>query len=214
MMRTTIYLIRHGESLGNIQHRFLGHCDWDLTDLGLQQAACTAEEFKDIPVDVVVSSDLLRAYHTAEPIAMQKQLQVLKEPGFREIFAGQWEGRLFSELETEFAGDYHVWRQNIGRAVTTGGESVLHLHTRVLNALNRTVQANEGKTIVIATHATPIRVLLTGFSGYPIEETSRIPWVSNASITKLICENGNYTVAFSDKTDHLGKLSTRLPANV
>ena len=182
---TTIYLIRHGESLGNIQRRFLGHSDWDLTELGHRQAACTAELFREIPVDAVLSSDLLRAYHTAAPIAAQKGLSIETDRGFREIFAGQWEGKLFSDLEVRFEPEYTVWKTDIGRAHPDGGESVLQLHERVHDALLRAVQKHEGKTIVIATHATPIRVLLTGFMGRSIEEAAATPWVSNASITKL-----------------------------
>lgn len=211
---TTIYLIRHGESLGNIQRRFLGHSDWDLTELGHRQAACTAELFREIPVDAVLSSDLLRAYHTAAPIAAQKGLSIETDRGFREIFAGQWEGKLFSDLEVLFEPEYTVWKTDIGRAHPNGGESVLQLHERVHDALLRAVRKHEGKTIVIATHATPIRVLLTGFMGRSIEEAAGTPWVSNASITKLEYENGEFRIAYSDRHDHLGALSTRLPANV
>ena len=211
---TTIYLIRHGESLGNIQRRFLGHSDWDLTELGHRQAACTAELFREIPVDAVLSSDLLRAYHTAAPIAAQKGLSIETDRGFREIFAGQWEGKLFSDLEVRFEPEYTVWKTDIGRAHPNGGESVLQLHERVHDALLRAVRKHEGKTIVIATHATPIRVLLTGISGRSIEEAAGTPWVSNASITKLEYENGEFRIAYSDRQDHLGTLSTRLPANV
>lgn len=213
-MVTTIYFIRHGESLGNIQRRFLGHSDWDLTELGRRQAACTAEAFRDIPVDVIVSSDLLRAYHTAQPIAELKQLEIHREPGFREIFAGQWEGKEFSQLGIQFPEDWSVWQQDIGRSHPTGGESVLELHKRVYAALQRTVQHYEGKRIVVATHATPIRVLLTGFSGLPIEEMVKTPWVSNASITKLTYEDGAYHIEYADRHEHLGELTTRLPANV
>ena len=91
---------------------------------------------------------------------------------------------------------------------------MLQLHERIHDALLRAVQKHEGKTIVIATHATPIRVLLTGFMGRSIEEAAATPWVSNASITKLEYENGEFRIAYSDRHDHLGALSTRLPANV
>jgi len=213
-MVTTIYLIRHGESLGNIQKIFLGHTDWDLTELGYKQAACTAAASADIPVDVVLSSDLSRAFHTAQAVADIKQLSVLPDPGFREIYAGQWEGMTFEDLMEQYPDDYAVWRTDIGRAKATGGESVAELYGRVSSALSRAVDTYAGKTIVIGTHATPIRVLRTCISGLPVEEAARIPWVSNASITKLICEDGIYRIEYADRHDHLGSLSTRLPANV
>lgn len=211
---TTIYLIRHGESLGNLQKRFLGHTDWDLTELGHRQAACTAALFDGVHVDAVVSSDLLRAYHTALPVAEAKGLTVQTDVGFREIFAGDWERKTFDELVERYPESYRVWRTDIGRAHPDGGESVLQLHERVYAALCRTVEAHPNETVVIALHATPIRVLLTGFAGRPIEEAGQVPWVSNASVTKLRWEDGEFTVEYADYREHLGTLSTVFPSNV
>lgn len=213
-MKTTFYLIRHGQSLGNIQHRFLGHTDWDLTELGYRQAACTATVFEEIPVDAVVASDLKRAWNTAAPIAAMKSLPIQPEPGFREIFAGDWEGRTFEEIQEVYPASYTCWREDIGRAETPEGETVRQLYDRVSDALRRTAEAYPGKTVVIATHATPIRLLITALSGRPIEDAARTPWVSNASVTKLTLEDGVYTIEYTDRHDHLGMLSTTLPANV
>ena len=213
-MKTILYLIRHGESLGNVRHIFLGHTDWDLTELGRRQAACTAALFRDSAVDTVVASDLLRAWNTALPIAEAKGLAIQPEPGFREIFAGDWEGRAFEDIEARYPEAYAVWRRDIGRAATPGGETVAQLYDRVRAALDYTATAHPGETVVIATHATPIRVLMAGLSGLPIEETARIPWVSNASVTRLCLEDGHYTIDYADRHDHLGALTTVLPANV
>ena len=213
-MKTILYLIRHGESLGNVRHIFLGHTDWDLTELGRRQAACTAALFRDSAVDAVIASDLLRAWNTALPIAEAKSLAIQPEPGFREIFAGDWEARTFEDIEARYPDAYAVWRRDIGRAATPGGETVAQLYDRVRAALDYTAAAHPGETVVIATHATPIRVLMTGLSGLPIEETARIPWVSNASVTRLCLEDGHYTIDYADRHDHLGSLTTVLPANV
>ena len=62
---TLIYIIRHGESLGNKNRKFLGHTDLDLTDLGYAQALKTAECLASVPFDRIYSSDLIRAYNTA-----------------------------------------------------------------------------------------------------------------------------------------------------
>lgn len=213
-MKTTFYLIRHGQSLGNIQHRFLGHTDWDLTELGYRQAECTAAVFEDIPVDVIVASDLKRAWNTAVPVAKLKNLPIRPEPGFREIFAGDWEGRIFEEIQEIYPEAYTCWREDIGHAKTPEGETVLQLYDRVSDTLRRTAETYADKTIVVATHATPIRLLVTALSGRPVEEAAKTPWVSNASVTKLILEDGTYRIEYADRHDHLGVLSTTLPANV
>lgn len=213
-MKTTIYLIRHGESLGNLQKRFLGHTDWDLTELGHRQAACTAKLFEDVQVDAVLCSDLLRARHTAQPIAEAKGLPLENDPGFREIFAGDWERREFHEIQTLYPESHHVWCTDIGNAHPDGGETVVQLFERVYAALCRAVENHPDQTIVIGLHATPIRVLLTHFAGLPVERAAEIPWVSNASVTKLVCENGVFTVEYADRHDHLGDISTVFPSNI
>ena len=75
---THVYFIRHGQSEGNLKHLFLGHTDLDLTDLGRKQAERVGDFFKDIHVDAIYSSDLLRAYHTACPVAKAKGLEIIK----------------------------------------------------------------------------------------------------------------------------------------
>lgn len=209
-MKTEVYLIRHGESLGNLRGQFQGQTDWDLTELGYRQAACAAKFFDDIHVDAVYASDLCRAFHTAEAVAARKGLQTIPEPGFREISAGVWEGRPFTELRAEYPESYEIWRTDIGRACPDGGESVAALYERVRATLDRICAANPGKTLVVGTHAVPIRVLMTVLGGRPIEDAAQQDWVSNASVTKLCWVDGTYTIEFADAHDHLGDLATTL----
>ena len=72
---TKIYLIRHGESIGNLHRICLGHTDLDLTDLGLKQAKKTADALSDVNFAAIYSSDLIRAVHTAEPNAIKRSIR-------------------------------------------------------------------------------------------------------------------------------------------
>ena len=68
ILRTTIYLIRHGESEANERNAFLGHCDLNITEVGYKQA-CAVAEFLEREAgcpDVIYSSDLSRAFNTAK----------------------------------------------------------------------------------------------------------------------------------------------------
>lgn len=95
-MKTTIYLVRHGQSVGNLRDQFIGHTDVELTDLGRQQAEMTAWYLKGIPADHIYSSDLTRAYETACTTAKVKNMPVIKSTGLREINGGQWEEKNIS----------------------------------------------------------------------------------------------------------------------
>ena len=188
---THIYLIRHGQSEGNLYDLFLGHMDMDLTELGKKQAEKVTSYFKDVEVDAIFSSDLLRAYHTACPLAKLKNLPIIKCPNMREIFAGEWEGKVFSDIRKNSPmGD--IWWNDTGNARPDGGESVAELQQRILAEVSRLARENEGKTICIFTHFTPIYALKTAWAGVPCSEMKNMPKPSNASVTHVVYENGEF----------------------
>ena len=212
---TTLLLIRHGQSQANLTRCFAGHLDAPLTQLGQQQAACTAEFVANAySVDAVYGSDLLRAFDTGEAVARKVGLKTEPDAQLREIEAGRWEGVAFSQLEQDFPEDYGLWLRDIGNSRPTDGESVAELARRIDGALRRIAEENPGKTVVIATHATPIRVTQWNLSGQPLSYMKEIPWVSNASVTELFYENGNFRLGKIAQDGHLAELKTSLPANV
>ena len=107
-----------------------------------------------------------------------------------------------------------MWKNDIGNARCTGGESVQELSKRILKAVERIAEENENKTVVIATHATPVRCMQCAWQGKTFDEMKDISWVSNASVTEAVYENGKFTINFAGKDDHLSELVTALPKNV
>ena len=205
---TTLYIIRHGQSLGNLKGRFLGHTDLDLSELGYKQAERVADFFENIHIDAVYSSDLCRAFNTVKPIADKKGLCIIPRTRLREISSGKWENGEFDRLKSEFAEDYGIWLTDIGNAVCTEGESVAHLQERVATELTAIAKAHEGQTVVIGTHATPIRAMTCLWRGLPLSEMKNIPWIANASITKVIYDDGVGKIAEYEILDHLGDTVT------
>ena len=206
--------MRHGFSVANSEKRFAGHSDYPLTELGMEQAKKCAEALENVKIDAIYASDLKRAYQTAMPVAESHDLEITPCRGLREIYAGLWERKLFDELCVEFADDYTAWRTDIGRVRCTGGESTAELSERIIGTLKDIAAENEGKTVCIATHATPIRAVCTAAAGLDPSEMARIPWVTNASLN-IFDFNGEDFIAVSvDNTDHLGDLRTRFPSNV
>lgn len=212
---TTLLLIRHGESEANRQRVFAGQYDPELTDKGLQQAELTARFIaRKYSVDKIYSSDLKRAYKTAQCLGQLLDLDVIKEPGMREINGGQWEAVPFSDLPVLFPDEYAVWNDHIGLSACPGGESVRQLGDRVMATLEKIARANDGKTVAIGTHATPVRVAQTLIQTGGLDEMENIPWVTNASVTELCYDNGKWSVIAVSQDAHLAALRTSLPANV
>lgn len=213
-MKTTLILVRHGYSVSNELKYFTGSMDIALTDLGRMQAEKCAGYLKNVPADFIYSSDLTRAMDTAKPISDALELPIHPNAALREINAGEWEGIPFSELETKFPDSYRTWKENIGLAVCDGGESVEAFSMRILKGVTAIAERHPGKTVIITTHATPIRVLCTVAGGLPISRMAEIPWVKNASINIFTYENGGFQIVRKDMTDHLGDMKTGLPKNV
>lgn len=133
---TRLLLVRHGESTANLNNVFAGHYDPQLTELGHRQAECTGRfVLGNYKVSGIYSSDLHRAFDTAQHFADIAGLAVIPEPRLREIYAGEWEEMSFSEVEQTYAEDWNRWRVDPANAVCTGGESVRQLADRVFAAV-------------------------------------------------------------------------------
>ena len=211
---TTMLVIRHGQSVSNLEGIFTGHLDLALTDMGHRQAQITAEYIlQNYCVDAVYSSDLCRAADTAKAVAEPLGLHVLTDHRLREIFAGDWEGRTFDELTARYP-NYTVFRTDIGNCTTDNGETIAQLSQRVLTAFMEIGGANPGKTVVIATHATPIRAIQCHCEGKPLSQMKDIPWVTNASVTTVIYEDHKLRLQEVCHDAHLGQITSRFPSNV
>jgi len=101
-MKTTIIMVRHGFSISNELKRFTGNIDSPLNELGKKQAEMAAEYLKDFKINKIYSSDLCRAYDTAELIAMYHNLEVMKDKKLREIYAGEWENKTFEYIASVY----------------------------------------------------------------------------------------------------------------
>lgn len=212
---TRILLIRHGESESNILGTFTGQLDAPLSELGHKQAECTARFIlENYRVDAAYSSDLSRAYHTALHTAEKLGLQVQTDKRLREIYGGQWQDMLFSELSSTHPEEYALWQQDMGNSRCPGGESVAELARRVWECVMEICRENPDKTVLIATHATPIRAIQWMTTGTPLSFMKQIPWASNASVSEFAYENGRLAPVKLSQDGHLANMKTELPTSI
>ncbi len=212
---TTVLLIRHGESAANRDDMFAGHYDAELLPRGFEQAAASAKYIKEnYKVDRVYASDLQRAYNTGKCVADAFGLDVTPDASFREIDAGHWDAVTFDDIYKKYPEEFTVWMNDISRGYCPGGETITELGERVFGAIGRVVRENEGKTIVIASHATPVRVAYTLAKYGTLDKTQEIPWPSNASVSVLYYDNGKWSCGDYSIDEHMGELCTFLPEGV
>lgn len=214
-MPTILIFVRHGESEGNKSKRFNGSLNLRLTDRGRAQAHKTAEYLDKFKIDKVYSSDLARALETSEIIASRQNLSVIKRKELREIFGGDFEGQTYGDLLGKFPVEYGMWLNDMGNCRCPNGESVRELLHRFNSEVKRIAKEDCGKTVLIGTHALPIRVMSTVWNKKDITQVRDFDFVRNASVTVVdYTDIENPKVLEYNVADHLGDLITELPKSV
>ena len=207
---TTIYLIRHGESIGNATRTYLGHTDLDLSSLGYSQAEQTAEKLSNVPFSAIYSSDLLRAFHTAEPHAKMRGIDTIPTERLREMGVGEWELMSIDELlkDERFTKG---WRENFGLFTFPGGENVGDAADRIYSILSEIAEKHNGETVAAVFHAAAIRAFWCKMLAIPKEEwAASVPFPTNASYSIVEYENGSFTAKAYSCDEHLTAV-TKLP---
>jgi probable phosphoglycerate mutase len=169
---TTLLLIRHGRTPLTEAGRFSGRDGEDppLSDAGEQDAAAVADAVARLGgsgallVDlarptVVVCSPMLRTRRTAAVIAGRLGLPVDVDEEWIEAGFGEWEGLTYAEIVRRYPAQVAAWQGSMTVA-PPGGESLDHLVERVAAARRRVLRQHAGETVVVVTHATPVRAVL------------------------------------------------------
>lgn len=210
---TTIIIVRHGQSMANVEGFFAGNMDAPLSPLGYSQAEKTASYIaKNYHIDKIYSSDLTRAFDTAKTIGEKVGVTPIPDEDFREMNAGEWEGNKFDVLDAR--EDYILWKKDIGNSKAEGGESFFDVMERSVSAFTRVAQENDGKVVVVVTHAHPVRAARCKWKNMTLSQAKDVPWVSNASITIAEYENGKFTLKAEGYDEHLSDCRTNLPTFV
>ena len=206
-----LILVRHGRSMANDARIFAGHYNADLHPLGEKQAQKTAEYLQEnYSVDKVYASDLTRAFRTGQYIAQKLGVDIEPRRNLREIDAGEWDGLPVKDIIEIYSEDYNKWRNDTANCRCTGGESVVELADRIMGELNAIADCNEDKTVVVATHATPIRVAVTMVKYQSIDKMNDVEWAKNASVTLLTRDNGKWNVTLEGYDAHLEEINSVL----
>jgi len=157
-----LILVRHGQTDWNARGRFQGQSNPPLNELGQQQAAMVGRRLAGQKILSVLSSDLQRAWQTAEIIAASRGLDmhvVHPEPRLREMDFGDWEGLTYAEIGRRFPHALEAWQQDPSDVAPPGGESLAQLAARVQSVYNDLGNA-QSETVLLVAHGGSLQVLL------------------------------------------------------
>lgn len=180
-----LILVRHGETPWNVTLQYQGQANVPLNERGREQALRAAARLTRYGITRLYSSDLARAWQTAELIGTTIGLTPVAIPELREIDVGQWEGLTPEDLYRRFPDHMAEYRRDPARTVRLGGESYAQLQARALIALQQIQdQHQHGEIVAAVSHGGTIRALLCHVIGLDLDRFGRM-WIDNGSLTEL-----------------------------
>jgi broad specificity phosphatase PhoE len=164
-MKQTILLIRHGQSIWNIEHRLPGHLpEVALTEEGRWQAQRLADALAEFPISAVISSPLERARDTAQYLLRNRTLEMHFEPNLMDTNFGHWSGQLASELSKKDPA-WKAYVQN-PTAAPDGIETFPQVQQRVVAAVEKWRNVEDiGTCMAFVAHADVVKLVLAHYMG-------------------------------------------------
>ena len=195
---TRIYLIRHGETEWNREHKLQGHSNVILSPEGIHQAQLFAKHAPFHSVDAIYSSDLSRAFKTAKILSHKFGLPVIEERGLRETNFGEWEGRRLSELLAEVPA-FEKFFTRPDKVHPPNGETFLECQARAITALEEIIAEHDNQNVIIVSHGAVIRLILCAALDMPIRKMWAISQ-SNMALNIICVANGSAVVELVNST--------------
>lgn len=153
-----LFVVRHGETQFNAEHRYLGALDPELNATGVSQAHALRTVLPEA-LDVVISSPLHRARQTAAIICGARGVEPIVNEAFRERNVGVFEGLTQHEAQVRFP---ELWSLNVTRqwhGAPTGGETIAEVIERVSIGLQQLVEANVERSVALVAHGFVAKVV-------------------------------------------------------
>lgn len=200
---TRIIAVRHGETAWNVDSRIQGQLDVGLNENGRWQAQRVGEALAGEPIAAVYSSDLGRAWQTAEPIGEVAGAPVVPEQRLRERCFGMFEGKTFDEIHATWPEQAQAWRKRVPDwQPPEGGESLVELRQRVVEVLVDLASRHPGEQIVVVAHGGVLDALYRVATGQEVNapRTWELP---NGAINRLLWTPQGFTLVGWSDTQHL-----------
>ena len=203
MKRTRIFIVRHTETVGNIEKRLTGRQDYEVTPRGEKLIQKLTTELSNIKFDKIYSSTSGRAIKTVENLAKLNNLEIETKEDLCEMYFGKYDGWKWEDvnrIQPEIKQ-----RQNEINEISgiEDQETMEHVADRMDKCIRNIVQTNIGKTILISSHGVAIEAFLRKISGIPFSQEREKFCQYNVAINELEYENDKFKIIQLANIDYL-----------
>ncbi|KAB2923781.1 MAG: histidine phosphatase family protein [Dechloromonas sp.] len=199
---TRLCLVRHGETEWNAARRIQGQIDIALNATGHRQAEAAGRWLMGAGIDAIYSSDLQRAWLTAQAIGRALGLVPSANPALRERRYGVFEGLTYDEAKRDHPDGYAAFEGRNADYDFENGESLNAMFSRVTNALQEIAGRHAGGNVVAVVHGGVLDIVNRFVRGNSLE-MPRDFLIPNAGLNWIVCREGAWSIESWGETAHL-----------
>ncbi len=193
-MKTDVYLVRHAETIGNIEKRLTGRQDYELTISGKDSTIKLAKKLKDIRFDKIYSSTSKRTLKTIEPLSKLNNVKIEQLEDLCEMYFGIYDGWKWEEVNKI---DPQI-KENQNKINEIYGipeqETMRDVADRMYNCISKIVTENIGKNILICSHGVAIEAFLRKIVNLEFKYEREKFCQHNCALNKVIFDNGKFII--------------------
>lgn len=196
-----VFIVRHGQTDHNVQKILQGHLDIDINDTGREQAYLVANAFKNIQIDYLVSSDLIRCQNTIGPFLPYQDVQPKITSNLRERDMGEVQGMYWKDASAKYGDD-----------LRNMGEKTEPFIARVEQEWNLILKQQQCLNVAVCTHGGVITTFVNYLhdkKGYSLgegltREKLKVPYNTSVTVIDINKETKSGKIQIFGNTDHLG----------
>ena len=201
---TELILVRHGETVWNVEKIYRGRADVDLDEVGIKQAELLGKYLSNWELEAIYSSPLKRALATANIIARYHNIGVYIADGLIDFDYGEWQSLPEQEVRRSYPALLDKWHNNPHEVRMPGGESLADVRERAAGIVDDVLSKYEG-SVVLAAHRVVNKVLICSLLGLDNSYFWNIKQdVSGITIFNYV--DGRFVLTKHNDTSHLKEL--------
>lgn len=202
---TELIIVRHGKTAWNLEQRIQGSTNTELHPLGLRQAEALAERLAQERFHAIYSSDLKRAYQTAECIAGKTNHNVIPHEGLRERNFGVFEGMTANDIQKDYPEAWERFKNWDPDYTMPKGVSLRDYQKSSIKSLEEIAGKHPGERLVIVTHGGFLSGLMRHTLQIPFSTPSRFKGF-NTGINTFVYQDSTWTLQTWGDINHLREL--------
>ncbi len=205
MMKTRVFIVRHTETIGNVEKRLTGRQDYEITERGQVLIQKLTKELEKIKFDRAYSSTSRRAIKTIEPIVEKQNLKIEESDELCEMYFGIYDGWKWEDVN-KIQPEIKQTQNEINEIVGIPGQECMEeTAKRMYNYIFKIVKENEGKTILISSHGVAIEAFLRKIENIKFRYEREKFCQYNVAINELEFKNDKFKIIRLADINYLNK---------